>query len=193
MMGNLHFHRGYSLRPQKSKPLINYGIISTAGSGHSPACNYPNIVEQVLRAQLGDVEVMNAGVAGYGPVDALNLLEFLREAGYHFDALVYNVFTENDFTDNLPGTERRVVGGINFRFPSSWFLRTFHPLNSSLFRYALVIWRLGTLSTEERKLLLLAPGRCLFTEENPGEASPALRNLVQQRLAGSRRVAQRGP
>jgi insertion element IS1 protein InsB len=30
MMGNSHFHRGYSIRPQKSKLLINHGIISKA-------------------------------------------------------------------------------------------------------------------------------------------------------------------
>src|SRR5439155_7601467 len=28
MVGDSHFHRGYSLRLQKSKPLISYGIIS---------------------------------------------------------------------------------------------------------------------------------------------------------------------
>jgi len=30
MFVNLHFHRGYSLGPQKSKPLIIYGIVSYA-------------------------------------------------------------------------------------------------------------------------------------------------------------------
>src|SRR5881396_1043466 len=29
MIGDLHFHRGYSLRLQESKPLKNNGIIST--------------------------------------------------------------------------------------------------------------------------------------------------------------------
>src|SRR6266566_1580408 len=29
MFVHLHFHRGYSLGPQKSKPLIIYGIVST--------------------------------------------------------------------------------------------------------------------------------------------------------------------
>ncbi len=28
MIGDSHFHRGYFIRPQKSKSLINYGIIS---------------------------------------------------------------------------------------------------------------------------------------------------------------------
>src|SRR6266436_7902964 len=30
MIGNEHFHRGYSLMPQKSKSLISYGIIRQA-------------------------------------------------------------------------------------------------------------------------------------------------------------------
>jgi hypothetical protein len=29
MIESLHFHRGYSLRLRKSKPLISYGIISS--------------------------------------------------------------------------------------------------------------------------------------------------------------------
>src|SRR3989442_15656911 len=31
MIGNEHFHRGYSLMPQKSKSLISYGIIRELG------------------------------------------------------------------------------------------------------------------------------------------------------------------
>ena len=30
MIERVHFHRGYSLRLHKSKPLINYGIIRIA-------------------------------------------------------------------------------------------------------------------------------------------------------------------
>jgi hypothetical protein len=33
MSGNEHFHRGYSLRPHKSKSLINHGIISNPRLG----------------------------------------------------------------------------------------------------------------------------------------------------------------
>jgi hypothetical protein len=173
--------------------ILFLGDSYTEGSGRSSACNYPSVVEKVLRDQRGDVEVMNAGVAGYGPVDALNLLGLLREEGYRFDALVYNLFTENDFTDNLPATNRRIVGGLIFRSPRSWFLRTFHPLNSYLVRYALVIWQLSTLSTEQQKAISLESGDCIYSEENPNEVSPLLRQLIQQRLAGSQRVAQSKP
>jgi hypothetical protein len=179
----------YERVPDRPRILF-LGDSYSEGSGRSSACNYPDIVEEVLREQLGDVEVMNAGVAGYGPVDTLNLLELLREEGFHFDALVYNVFAENDFTDNLPGTERRVVGGIIFRFPSNEFLRSFHPLNSYLFRYLLVIWRLGTLSAGERNAFSLESGDCIFHQRTPADVSPHLRDLIHQRLKGSQRVVQ---
>ncbi len=178
----------YKLVPDHRRILF-LGDSYTEGSGRSNACNYPNVVEDVLRHELGEVEVMNAGVSGYGPVDALNLLELLREQGYRFDALVYNLFTENDFTDNLPNTDRRIVGGIIFRVPRSWFLRTFHPLNSYLFRYALVVWRMSTLSTEERNQFSLGSGRCVFSEERHDEVSPSLGESIRERLAGSQRVA----
>ena len=109
----LGFRADYPYKREPNHPRILFlGDSYTEGSGNSSACNYPNVVEKVLRGYGADYEVMNAGVAGYGPVDALNLLELLRDEGYRFDALVYNLFTENDFTDNLPETERRVVGGI---------------------------------------------------------------------------------
>jgi hypothetical protein len=179
----------YKLVPDHHRILF-LGDSNTEGSGRSRACNYPSVVENVLRDQLGEVEVMNAGVSGYGPVDALNLLRLLREQGYRFEALVYNLFTENDFTDNLPNTDRRVVGGVIFRVPNSWFLRTFHPLNSYLFRYALVVWRMGTFSAEERKQFSLESANCIFSEERHGEVSPALGELIRERLTGSQRVAQ---
>ncbi len=170
--------------------ILFLGDSYTEGSGRSPACNYPSVVENVLRDQPGAVEVMNAGVSGYGPFDALNLLGLLREEGYRFDALIYNLFTENDFTDNLPNTDRRIVGGLIFRVPRSWFLRVFHPLNFYLFRYALVVWRMGTFSTDERKQFSLESGNCVFSGERDGEVSPLLGKLIRQRLAGSERVAQ---
>jgi lysophospholipase L1-like esterase len=179
----------YKLVPDHRRILF-LGDSYTEGSGRSSGCNYPTVVEKVLRDRLGDVEVMNAGVSGYGPLDALNLLRLLREQGYRFEAVVYNLFTENDFTDNLPNTDRRIVGGVIFRVPHSWFLRTFHPLNSYIFRYALVMWRLSSFSAAEEKQILLESGNCIFAEERHREVSAELRELIRQRLAGSQRVAQ---
>ena len=188
------FRTDHPYQHMPSRPRVLFlGDSYTEGSGQASACNYPQVVEGVLREQLGNVEIMNAGVAGYGPVEALTLLSLLREDGYRFDALVYNVFAENDFTDNLPGTERRVVGGIISRFPRSRFLKVFHPLNSYLFRYGLVFWRLGTLSPEESPRGSLRPGGCNFQEETLTQVSPELRELIKERLEGTLRVVQSPP
>ena len=180
----------YERHPRYPRILF-LGDSYTEGSGHSIECNYPNVAEKVLRDQRWQGEIMNSGVAGYGPLDALNLLQLLKDDGYHFDALVYNLFTENDLTDNLPETQRRVVAGIVHRFPQSWFLRAFHPLNSYLFRYAIVVRQLSTLSSEdENPAILLKSGHCMYSENNSAEDSPFLRELILQRMAGSARGAQ---
>ena len=58
---------------------------------------------------------MNAGVAGYGPEESLALLRFLRDEGYHFDAIVLSLFLENDFSDDLPG--HRAARGRRHQLP----------------------------------------------------------------------------
>jgi len=125
---------------------------------------------------------MNAGVGGYGPADARQLLEHLVAEGYGFDAVVYGLFLENDFTDNLPGTERRVVAGINFRFPVSRFLRMFHPLNSRTFRYVLFVSRTSRLDRGGREQVQRREGSCRVEGEKLTEVGDALRALVERRL-----------
>src|SRR6266446_8521665 len=49
MIGDLHFHRGYSLRLQESKPLKNNGIISLSVSRRFLSARYA----QALRASGG--------------------------------------------------------------------------------------------------------------------------------------------
>src|SRR6266849_5297177 len=55
LVGDSHFHRGYSLRLQKSKPLISYGIISDfIMTGSSQALleqEVKPLVEQFLRVR----------------------------------------------------------------------------------------------------------------------------------------------
>lgn len=138
-MFGYRFRQVYSLRSRNPRVLF-LGDSYTEGSASRQACNYPNAVERTLIGALGrNVQVMNAGVAGYGPLEAATLLRFLQEKGVQFDAVVFNLYLGNDFTDNLPATERRVVAGMIFRFPTSPFLRAFHPLNSRTFRFALVV------------------------------------------------------
>src|SRR6266536_1770592 len=52
MSGNEHFHRGYSLRPHKSKSLINHGIISYSRHGVRVALAKTKDFGQVERVSL---------------------------------------------------------------------------------------------------------------------------------------------
>ena len=172
----------YAKRADRLRILF-IGDSYTEGSGSSPSCNYPEVAAERLSERIGaPVEAMNAGVGGYGPVDARNLLEHLVAEGYGFDAVVYGLFLENDFTDNLPGTERRVVSGINFRFPVSRFLRLFHPLNSRIFRYALFVSRTSRLDRGAREQAFRREGSCRTEGEKLTEIGDELRFLVERRL-----------
>src|SRR5438128_11206964 len=58
MSGNEHFHRGYSLRPHKSKSLINHGIISIPkGTCHewtvSRMMSHGRLLDEVSRCCYG--------------------------------------------------------------------------------------------------------------------------------------------
>lgn len=163
--------------------VLFLGDSYTEGSGRSAACNYPDVAARRLSERFAvPVEAMNAGVAGYGPVDAARLLRHLVDEGYRFDAVVYGLFLENDFTDNLPGTERRVVAGMNFRFPASRFLRFFHPLNSRTFRYALFVARASRFDRGSREQVRREEGRCRLEGKPLRELGDELRALVERRL-----------
>ncbi len=58
MIERLHFHRGYSLRLHKSKPFINYGIIST-----TPRLGHPG-AEVGAPAPDGRIHLVNQGYGG---------------------------------------------------------------------------------------------------------------------------------
>ncbi len=163
--------------------VLFLGDSYTEGSGSDFACNYPSVVESALTRRLGDsVDVMNAGVGGYGPVDEWKMLRFLDEEGFRFDAIVLNLFLENDFVDYLPGTERRVVAGMNFRYPTSSFLRAFHPLNSRVVRYAVFLWRTAPLVGPPPAPISVDPTRCQEAPETTVLLDDALRPLVERRL-----------
>jgi hypothetical protein len=163
--------------------VLFLGDSYTEGSGSAPECNYPEVAARRLAERIGSpVEAINAGVGGYGPLDAENLLEHLAAEGYAFDAVVYGLFLENDFTDNLPATERRVVAGINFRFPSSRFLRAFHPLNSRTFRYLLFVAQASRLDPGTREQVGRREGTCRVKGEKLAEVGDALRSTVERRL-----------
>lgn len=177
----------YAKEPAGPRVLF-VGDSYTEGSGRSADCNYPEVALAVLRERLGrGWEGMNAGVAGYGPAESLDLLHFLGEEGYEFDAVVLSLFLENDFTDDLPGTERRVVAGINFRFPESPFLRWLHPLNSRTFRYALFLAQATRLRGAVDDAVQRGDGQCRPPPPLPDPLPEGLESLVRRRLEASYR------
>jgi hypothetical protein len=183
----LGFRSAVPHAPESAGPrLLFLGDSYTEGSGRDAACNYPEVATAVLnerRAPAGapPFELLNAGVAGYGPAESLALLHFLREEGYRFDAVVLSLFLENDFTDDLPGTERRVVAGMNFRFPRSPFLRRLHPLNSRTARYAMFLWQASRLGRAD-DYVQRGDGVCRPPPPLPAELPAPLRELALRRL-----------
>lgn len=171
--------------------VLMLGDSYTEGSGSSPACNYPDVVERVLREKwLSNAHVVRAGVSGYGPVEALSLLRWYHARRCPINAVVYNLTLQNDFADNLPGTERRVVAGIIFRFPRNIFLRTFHPLNTRVFRWALVLVYFGKARTQEMLNAVSVPGGpCNLDAQPLAEISPFLQSTVERDFDNTRRVA----
>ncbi len=176
--------------PAGGPRVLFLGDSYTEGSGRERACNYPDVVEATLRERgVSNARVVNAGVSGYGPVEALNLLRWHRAKNCPIDAIVYNLVLENDFADNLPRTERRVVAGIISRFPRSWFLRTFHPLDMRTFRWAMILTFFARASTKEMlNAVTVADGPCNLEPEPLTEVSPFLRDTVERSLASAHRL-----
>lgn len=179
-----------SNEPPPAGPVLFLGDSYTEGSGSSSDCNYPDVVEKVLKDKWrSDAVVERAGVSGYGPVEALSLLRWYRIHGCPAQAIVYNLTLQNDFADNLPKTDRRVVAGIIFRFPRNLFLRTFHPLNTRTFRWALVITYFGKASTHDMlSAVSVAGGPCDLHPQPLTQLPPFLRDTVERDYDNVRRV-----
>lgn len=178
----------HAKRPEKRR-LLFLGDSYTEGSGRDAVCNYPEVATAALNevlAKRGEppYEAMNAGVAGYGPEESLALLHFLRDEAYVIDAIVLSLFVENDFSDDLPGTERRVVAGINFRFPRSPWLRWLHPLNTRTARYAMFLWQASQLGRAD-DAVQRGDGDCRPPPPLPDPLPEDLRKLVLRRYASN--------
>jgi hypothetical protein len=173
-------------RRPAGRRVLFLGDSYTEGSGRDAACNYPEVAARALNERLAAAgeppfEAMNAGVAGYGPEAALALLRYLVDEGYRFDAIVLSLFLENDFSDDLPGTERRVVAGMNFRFPRSPLLRWLHPLNTRSARYAMFVWQASRLGRAD-DAVQRGDGSCRPPDPPDGPIPAPLRELVERRL-----------
>ncbi len=170
--------------------VLFLGDSYTEGSGSSPGCNYPDVVERVLRERwLHNARIVNAGVSGYGPVEALSLLRWYHSMNCPAQAIVYNLTLQNDFADDLPGTDRRVAAGIIFRFPQNWFVRAFHPLDTRTFRWLLVMVYFGRATTHDMlSAVRVAGGPCDLHPQPLTSVSPFLRDTVERDYDNVRRV-----
>jgi hypothetical protein len=74
--------------------------------------NFPYLLEKSLNA-LGpdrEIELINMGVPGYGPVESLEMWKSMG-VKYEPDFVIYGFFYGNDMTDNLPDKHYRAVLG----------------------------------------------------------------------------------
>jgi len=98
-------------KPPGTVRILVVGDSFTYGSGVASEETYPKRLERLLAEHAGPrVEVINAGVPGYGTVHEA---AFLRAQGWGYepDVLVLQMFPDNDLDDNLEPFGREVVDG----------------------------------------------------------------------------------
>jgi lysophospholipase L1-like esterase len=113
--------RGPELRDSPSKRVIVYGDSNVQARFSVQAETFTGQLEALLGERSGDdIEVLNAGVVGYGPDQNLLRLEDDIER-YEPDAVVFHLFTENDFGDIV----RNRLFALD---PDGNLIRTRHPV-----------------------------------------------------------------
>lgn len=127
--------------PADKLRILFLGDSYTFGSGSSIEKSYCKVVEKYFNAHSEkQCEVFNAGIQAYSPYDSLKLLRLLKQEEYKYNAVVFSIFLQNDFIDEVDNAKRVVaVGGFYQRFPENWFIHYFHPLNTLIFRYIIVL------------------------------------------------------
>jgi lysophospholipase L1-like esterase len=142
-----------AVKPPGTRRLLVLGDSFTYGSGVAAEETYPERLEALLRAHPdGPVEVINAGVSGYA---TFHQAAFLRDEGWAWepDALVLQIFLDNDLTENLDPFRLEVRGGhLQFRADrppgaldhvKAWVRRRSHAHRFLGDRYHLARIRLG--------------------------------------------------
>lgn len=106
--------RDREITPAKAPGTVRILVLGdsfTYGSGVAAEHTYPKRLEGLLAEQAGPrVEVINAGVSGYG---TFHEAAFLQAEGwsYHPDLLIVQVFPDNDLDENLEPFDREVAEG----------------------------------------------------------------------------------
>ncbi len=113
--------RGPELQGSPDTRVIVYGDSNVHARFSAQKDTYTGQLDRLLDETTGgDVEVINAGVVGYGPDQ--NLLRIATDIDrYKPDAIVFHLFTENDFGDIV----RNRLFALD---PSGALVRTAHPV-----------------------------------------------------------------
>lgn len=113
--------RGPPLDPAADQRVIVFGDSNVQARFSTQELSFTGQLERLLEEPTGkNVEVINAGVVGFGPDQSLIRMRSLIER-YEPDALVFHLFTENDFGD--------IVRNRLFELdPSGKLVRTPHPV-----------------------------------------------------------------
>jgi MFS family permease len=122
--------------------ILMLGSSFVWGTGSTFATNYPQALQAFLKQHYPDqpISVMSAGVGGIGVVEDRMLYEYLVQQGYHFDEVILNFYLGGDQTNNIAGTDRIAIAGRAQRVHSDPFLRTFFPLNTNIYRFAVYLY-----------------------------------------------------
>lgn len=90
--------RGNELRDRPGTRIIVYGDSNVQARFSHLENTFPHRLEQYLGATGRDIEVVNAGVIGFGPDQCL--LRFREEVDvYHPDVVIFVLCTDNDYGD----------------------------------------------------------------------------------------------
>lgn len=96
---NKNSFRGEEMEEHPDIRIIVYGDSNVEARFSSLEDTFPYKLEKYLKESSGkDVEVLNAGVAGFGPDQSL--IRFSKEADvYKPDIVIFHIFADNDFGD----------------------------------------------------------------------------------------------
>ena len=152
--------RGPALQDAPALRVMVYGDSNVQARFSPQGDTFTGQIQRLVQEHTeGQVEVINAGVVGYGPDQNLIRLETEVER-YNPDVIVFHVFTENDFGDivrnrmfelDADGKLVRTTHAVtrDARMPANWWSRPLRELQShsmiSLFSNAIMRGRARSL------------------------------------------------